>query len=56
MEHQIPELCGNNNKEKVEADGIFLKIVPDEDFLKVISENIKQENAVFPFEYYKFFF
>ncbi len=53
---QIPELCGNNNKEKVEADGIFLKIVPDEDFLKVISENIKQENAVFPFEYYKCIF
>lgn len=49
----IPELNGNNNKEKINADGLYLKIIPDEDFSKVISESLNKDNAVFPFEYYK---
>ena len=49
----IIEFSGNNNQEKREADGICLKISPDEDFIKIISESLSKENCVFPFEYYK---
>ena len=49
----ILELNGNNNEENIMADGISLKIRPDEDFIKVITESLSKENAVFPFEYYK---
>lgn len=49
----ILELNGTNNKEKIKADGIYLKISPDEEFSKTITESLVRENAVFPFEYYK---
>ncbi len=49
----VPEMYGNNNEETIMADGIRLKIKPDEDFTKVIIESLAKENAVFPFEYYK---
>lgn len=49
----IPELNGTNNKEKVKADGIYLKISPDKDFSKIIIESLSKDNAVFPFEYYE---
>lgn len=48
-----PELNGNNNQEKIVTDGISLKIIPDDEYLNVIDECLKKENAVFPFEYYK---
>ena len=52
----IPEFNGTNNKEKIKADGIYLKIAPDEEFSKIIIESLIKENAVFPFEYYKCIF
>lgn len=52
----IPELSGTNNSEKRECDGISLRICLDEDFLKVVNDSLKNDNAVFPFEYYKCIF
>lgn len=38
----IIEFSGNNNQEKRETDGIYLKISPDEEFLKIISESLSK--------------
>lgn len=50
------DLSGNNNSEKRECDGLVLKIQIDEEFVKIIDESLRKENAVFPFEYYKCIF
>lgn len=49
----IENLNGKNNSEKIECDGIKLNIVPDSDYLKIINQSLLDENAIFPYEYYK---
>lgn len=50
------DLNGNNNTEKINADGLYLKISPDEEYAKIINESLRNPKAVFPFEYYKYTF
>lgn len=53
---ELPELEGNNNQERTTANGIKMEIKPDEDYYRIINESLTQDNAVFPFEYYKISF
>lgn len=49
-------LNGKNNFEKVECDGLRMIIEPDWELSEEINEVLKNEDALFPFEYYNIYF
>lgn len=47
---------GKNNTEKIDCDGLRLKIVPNDEYTINIKEILKDSNCVFPFEFYSISF
>jgi putative ATP-dependent endonuclease of OLD family len=52
LSEQNEETDGKNNSEKIDANGLKLVCKPNDDFSSDIAKILKQENCVFPFEYY----
>ena len=47
---------GNNNTEKRLCHGVSMNIVPNDEYSEQIIKELKDENSVFPFYYYKIYF
>lgn len=52
LSEENEETDGKNNSEKIDANGLKLVCKPNDDFSSDIAKILKQENCVFPFEYY----
>jgi predicted ATP-dependent endonuclease of OLD family len=52
LSEQNEETDGKNNSEKIDANGLKLVCKPNDDFSSDIAKILRQENCVFPFEYY----
>lgn len=52
LSEQNEETDGKNNSEKIDANGLKLICKPNDDFSSDIAKILRQENCVFPFEYY----
>ena len=52
LSEQNEETDGKNNSEKIDANGLKLVCKPNDDFSSDITKILRQENCVFPFEYY----
>ena len=55
-EQKNDKTSGKNNSEETECDGLRLKITPNDDYSKNIVDILKNENCVFPFEFYSISF
>lgn len=51
-EQNKPELCGRNNTNGLDQDGLRLVCEPNDDLSKEIADILKESTANFPFEYY----
>ncbi|MFI3307408.1 MAG: AAA family ATPase [Mycoplasmatota bacterium] len=49
-------LEGNNNTEKTVCQGLSMNIVPNDEYSEQIIKELKDENSVFPYYYYKIYF
>lgn len=52
LSEQNEETDGRNNSEKIDTNGLKLVCKPNDDFSSDITKILRQENCVFPFEYY----
>lgn len=51
-EQNNDKTSGRNNSDKIECDGLRLRITPNDDYSKNIIDILKDPNCVFPFEFY----
>lgn len=55
-EQNNDKTSGKNNSDKLECDGLRLKIIPNDEYSKNIIDILKDPNCVFPFEFYSISF
>lgn len=55
-EQNNDKTSGKNNSDKLECDGLRLKIIPNDEYSKNIIDILKNRNCVFPFEFYSISF
>lgn len=51
-EQNNDKTSGKNNSEKIDFDGLRLRIKPNDEYSKNIMDILKDPNCVFPFEFY----
>lgn len=55
-EQHNDKTSGRNNSDKIECDGLRLKVIPNDEYSDNINKILKNPNCVFPFEFYSISF